>query len=232
VVVWVAARGGATALARELGVNRSTVYRWRSGECAPGTRNRDKLEGINRDVTHGERHAAAQREWGELANRYGGTKGLAQQVDVSTSTVNKWLNGTSSPNAHNLASLQRADRTWRIKETYHLTLGDNGRPDRRRVYFRVQGDSKIKGAGSPEDERHGKNWGSQNGSLPGLEFTNDDALNSFWDNAVDGDEEGTLDALQSYMSTDVTSVGTYSPDEGLGVFFDRIDDFLFIQEDD
>lgn len=228
----ISARGGVTAFAREAGVNRSTVYRWRSGECSPGARNRDKLEGISRDITRSERRAAGQREWGELARRYDGAKGLAQQIGVSTATANKWLAGTSTPNAQNLAALQRADRAWRIKETYGLAVGGDGRPDRRRVFFRVVGDSKVKGEGSPEDMRRGRDWGSQNGGLPGLEFTNDDAMNSFWDNAIDGDEEGTLDALQSYMSTDVTSVGTYSPEEGLGVFFDRIDDFLLIQEDD
>lgn len=232
----VADRGGVSALARELGVARSTVQRWQKGS-APNTSSREKLDRTNEQITKRERRDAAQREWGEYAQRHGGARGIATAAGVSTSTAQKWLSGTSSPSVASQAALKRADNVWRISQSHNLTIdSDTGKPEQS-VFFRAAGETQIVPGrkGSPPDARGRRGWGAGEGDpkgQPGIEYTETTAgsFSTFWDSASNGDATSTLDAFQAFLSNEVTGCAEYDPNAGVGVFFDNIDEFDLIEE--
>lgn len=227
------ARGGVAGLARDLGVARTTVQGWRNRGVTPRGASRDKLGQLNDQLNAAERRAAAQKEFGELANRYGGTKGLAATVGVNPSTASRWLSGKSAPSLGNLEALKRADNRWRIAKTQGITLGPDGRPAKR-MHFKTTGEAKVIGrSGSPEDDRGSRTWGeaSQGMGQPGIAFTDANGeFGGFWDAAAAGDALGALDAFQAYMSNEVTNCSGYDPENGIGVFFENFENFDLIED--
>lgn len=214
-------RGSVSQLARDMGVARTTVQRWRNRGTTPRGGSREKLDRINQQVTADKRRTAAQREWGQVADRLGGAKGLAAAAGVTTSTANKWLAGTSSPSVGSQAALQQADTAWRISQTQNLTLGAGGAPPPGDIRLQVHGTSVVRGnSDSPEDLRT-RDWGSTGGGLP---YSGDapGGFDQFWNAATSGDSLGALDALQEYM-TGQTNCSHYDPDTGAGVLFDDIE---------
>lgn len=228
-------RGGTSQLARDLGVARTTVQRWHNRGSTPSAGSRAKLDQLNQQVTKQHRREAAQQEWGSMAQRHGGAKGLAAAAGVSTSTANKWLSGASSPSVANQAALKRADNAWRISQAHNLTVSsDTGQPDRR-VYFKTSGEANVIGReGSPPDARGRREWGgaSEGMGMPGIEYNDaHGGFSNFWDAASNGDALGALDAFQEFMSTEVTDCSGYDPGRGVGVFFDNFDSFELIEDD-
>lgn len=228
-------QGGVSALARELGVARRTVQRWQNQGATPNEASRDKLNHVNQEITKRERREAAQQEWADVAQRHGGARGIASAAGVSTSTANKWLAGTSSPSVASQAALKRSDNAWRVSQAHNLTINsDTGKPDGR-VYFKTTGEAQIVGRdGSPPDARGRRDWGSgsEGMGMPGIEYNDaTGGFSNFWDAASNGDATGALDAFQEFMSTEVTDCSGYDPDGGVGVFFDRVDEFELIEDD-
>lgn len=228
-------RGGVSQLARDLGVARTTVQRWHHRGSTPNAASRAKLDQVNQSITKQQRREAAQQEWGAVAQRHGGAKGLAAAAGVSTSTANKWLSGASSPSVANQAALKRADNAWRVANAHNLTVSpDSGQPQRR-VYFRTSGEATVIGRdGSPPDARGRREWGghSEGMGMPGIEYNDvNGGFSTFWDAASNGDAIGALDAFQNFMSTEVTDCAGYDPGAGVGVFFDNFDSFELIEDD-
>lgn len=222
--------GNVSALARDLGVARTTVQNWRRG-VTPRQASQGKIEQYNRAADKAERAQAAQQELGTVVDRHGGAAGLAAQVGVSTSTVNRWMSGeTKQISPESQARLARADRQYRFRTTYNLTVDDSGRPDDQ-VYMQAAGHVTVNSEGSPPYSR-GRNFGHNDPSgAPGHPL-DDQTVADMYDAAGRGDAFGALDALQTHMTTDYAQVPEgYDPEhDGYGFHFDTVDEFTLFYE--
>lgn len=222
--------GSVSALARDLHVSRSTVQRWRSGASTPGTTSRTKITEYNRAADRAARADVASHELGELINRYGGVKNLAQQIGANPSTIHRWLSGdTRSISPQYQQRLARADRQYRVQQTYGLSLGAGGRP-KTPVYMHAKGDVGVYSASSPPYE-YAKNFGYHTPGYPGHPL-GDEVVADLFSAASDGDAFAALDILQADLSINYAQVPEgYDPAEGFGLYFGTVDEFELFQED-
>lgn len=229
------AHGGTRGLAESTGRSQKTIREWRRHGTEHITRSsRDALDRANANVEKQERRAHGQAEFGELAQRCGGSQGLADAAGVSRRTAQKWLSGASSPSAANLGALQRADRRYRMAQTYgHLGVSpDSIRPDER-VHMKATGrvHAGVGGARLSPPYDYARNIGINSVDERGHELPPNVAAGMF-DAMETGNTAGALDALQRHLSGaeagdpwGYANVGTYSVEEDLGFFIDDFTEF-------
>lgn len=227
--------GGTKGLAEATGRSQRQIQRWRqTGTSNLTASSRTALDHANNTLNAKERREHGRREWGEIAERFGGTRGLARTIGVHQRTVQSWMAGSSVPSDKNLAALHRADRGYRIAQTYgNLDVDPGSGKPSGRVHMKASGMVRAQGTGGTPLYQFNRNIGIASLDEAGHELPPDVAGDMF--TAMrNGDSTGALDVLQQHLSGaregdpwSYAQCGAYSVEDDIGFFVDDFTDLQF-----
>ncbi len=228
----IAEYGGTHAVAQATGRSQRQIQRWaRSGTDRMSPESRRALTRASDRLNAADRRAHGRAEWGALAQRFGGAKGLAQALGVHHRTAQKWLSGAAVPSEANLARLKQADRGYRLSQTYgHLGSQAADPAPAGRVHMKASGDVRARGVhGSPVYD-YQRQLGIASVDDRGHELPPEVSQDLF--QAMQTDPHQALDVLQEHLSGardgdpwGYANCGAYDPDQEWGFFLDNFSDF-------
>lgn len=210
--------GGSRAVGQIVGRSPRTIQRWMAGQV--GHIPRQARETLASTVQ-------AQRTR-DLVEQLGGVQRVADLTGRSTRTVQRWMAGqirTPRPDARRM--LQRGATSARMS-THGIQVDPRTGLPSSPVFIRLAGKIRAKNAspspGYDYDRRIGVDDRTRGIALP------DHVVAAIVAALSQGDRWAAHAALEEWLSTDFSAVGTYQPEQGYGMFVDRIDSVEFNQE--
>lgn len=211
--------GGPRAASRLVGRSERSLQRWARGdvqhipEHARGVLARVSVASRNRD----------------LIQELGGAKRTAELTGRTLRTVQRWASGEiAAPLADARRVLQRADGARRMRGQGLNVDPATGRP-RGAVFLQMKGELRVNL--SPNAGYH---YGSRQVGTSEADQISPEIMAQLVDAIGQGDIQGVQAALENHLSTEYLgqTIGRYDPNQGIGVFIDRIDQITFTQDED
>lgn len=211
--------GGPKAASRLVGRSERSLQRWAAGTVqnipvhARGVLARASVASRNRD----------------LIQELGGTRRTADLTGRSLRTVQRWASGEiAAPLADARRVLQRADGARRMRGQGLNIDPATGRP-RGPVFLQMKGELRIN-----LSRNDGYHYPSRQIGTSEADQISPEIMAQLVDAIGQGDIQGVQAALENHLSTEYLgqTIGRYDPNQGIGVFIDRIDQITFTQDED
>lgn len=211
--------GGPRAASRLVGRSERSLQRWAAGTVqnipahARGVLARASVASRNRD----------------LIQELGGVRRTAELTGRSVRTVQRWASGAiTTPLADARRTLQRADAAVRMRDQGINVDPATGLP-RGRVFLQMKGELRIN-----LSRNDGYHYPSRQIGTSERDEICPEIMAQLVDALGQGDIQGVQAALENHLSTEYLgqTIGRYDPNQGIGVFIDRVDQITFTQDPD
>ena len=211
--------GGPRAASRLVGRSTRSLQRWARGDVqhipahARGVLARASVAGRNRD----------------LIQELGGVRRTAELTGRSVRTVQRWASGEiTTPLADARRMLQRADAARRMRGQGLNIDPATGRP-RGAVFLQMKGEIRVN---IPRND--GYHYPTRQIGTSEADQISPEIMAQLVDALGQGDIQGVQAALENHLSTEYLgqTIGRYDPNQGIGVFIDRVDQITFYQDAD
>lgn len=161
----------------------------------------------------------------DVVSRLGGTRSVADQIGISQRSVQRWAAGQTRdfrrPEVRD--ALRRGDVRDRMQR--RGLIGDGARP----TSFQSRGRVRVQGPSGTTAYDYARQIGAQGGiELP------PELLDAMADRLGEGDQQGALQELEQFMTSDYAALepGDYDPIAGTGFFFADFDDVSIYNDQD
>jgi len=211
--------GGTRAASRLVSRSPRSLQRWARGEVqhipahARGVLARASIASRNRD----------------LIQELGGPRRTAELTGRTLRTVQRWVSGEiAAPLADARRVLQRADAAVRMRAQGLNVDPATGRP-RGSVFLQMKGELRIN-----LSRNDGYHYPSRQIGTSEADQISPEIMAQLVDALGQGDIQGVQAALENHLSTEYLgqTIGRYDPNQGIGVFIDRVDQITFYQDAD
>lgn len=209
--------GGSRAAGGLVGRSPRTIQRWMAGQ----------VDHVPRDARQAITRASQAERTRSLVDQLGGVRRVAALTGRSVRTVQRWTTGQiRAPRRDAQRALQRGNVAVRMSLLGLAIDPATGQPASP-VFMRLSGNIRAKGSSTSPDYNYDRRIGVLRD--PRGERIPDDVVAAIVQHLSVGDRWSALQALEAWLSTDFSAVGTYNPSDGYGMFVDRIDDVEFNQ---
>ena len=209
--------GGAREVGQIVGRSARTVQRWLAGQVAH----------IPREARESLARSVQTQRTRDLVDRLGGAQEVAELTGRSTRTVQRWMAGQiRTPRADARRVLQRGAAATRMSIN-GLSIDPRTGLPASPVFMRLAGNIRAKGSSTSPSYNYDRRIGVM--TDPRGERLPDHVVATIVEAISQGDSWGAHAALEEWLSTDFSAVGTYQPEAGYGMFVDRIDGVEFTQ---
>ncbi len=211
--------GGPRAASQLVGRSTRSLQRWARGEV-------QNIPAHARGVL--ARASVASRNQA-LIQELGGIRRTAELTGRTPRTVQRWASGQiATPLTDARRFLQRADAARRMRDQGLNVDPATGRP-RGPVFLQMKGELRIN-----LSRNDGYHYPSRQIGTSEADEISPEIMAQLVDALGQGDIQGVQAALENHLSTEYLgqTIGRYDPDQGIGVFIDRVDQITFYQDPD
>ena len=211
--------GGTRAAGELVGRSTRSLQRWARGEV-------ENIPPLARAVL--ARASVASRN-SELIRELGGIRRTAELTGRTQRTVRRWATGEiASPLVDARRVLQRADGARRMRDRGLNVDPATGLP-RGPVFLQLKGEIRIN-----PTRTQGYTYGTRQIGTSEADEISPEIMVQLVDALGQGDIQGVQAILETHLSTEYLgqTIGRYDPNQGIGVFIDRVDQITFTQDPD